>query len=120
LFKFFYGIAVAIINEIRQQLGEKIPNTIEKILFGRVITFTDLQDALCFKHAQNYVQQLPQESIIRDLKESVKRNKIQMQKLITDIGADKAWEYTASKLKDKTLKTELNLVFFHLIVVEFP
>jgi hypothetical protein len=38
-----------------------MPNTIEKILFGRVITFTDLQDALCFKHAQNYVQQLPQE-----------------------------------------------------------
>jgi hypothetical protein len=32
-----------------------------------------------------------------------------MQKLITDIGADKAWEYTARKLKDKTLKTELNL-----------
>ncbi|VVH63672.1 DNA helicase [uncultured Gammaproteobacteria bacterium] len=96
-------------KEIRQQLSEKIPNTIEKILFGRVITFTDLQDALCFKHAQNYVQQLPQESIIRDLKESVKRNKIQMQKLITDIGADKAWEYTARKLKDKTLKTELNL-----------
>jgi predicted naringenin-chalcone synthase len=31
-------------KEIRQQLSEKIPNTIEKILSGRVTTFTDLQD----------------------------------------------------------------------------
>jgi predicted naringenin-chalcone synthase len=36
-------------KEIRQQLSEKIPNTIEKILSGRVTTFTDLQDAFYFR-----------------------------------------------------------------------
>ncbi|WP_201341917.1 hypothetical protein [Abyssogena phaseoliformis symbiont] len=46
-------------KEIRQQLSEKIPSTIEKILSGSVTTFTDLQDAFYFKHAQNYVQRLP-------------------------------------------------------------
>ncbi|MBW5290691.1 MAG: DNA helicase [Candidatus Ruthia sp. Asou_11_S2] len=96
-------------KEIRQQLSEKIPNTIEKILSGSVTTFTDLQDTLYFKHAQNYVQRLPKESTISDLEKSIKHNKIQAQKIITDIGADKAWEYTASKLKNRTLKTELNL-----------
>jgi elongation factor P--beta-lysine ligase len=38
-------------KEIQQQLSEKIPNTIEKILSGDTITFTDLQDAFYFKFA---------------------------------------------------------------------
>ncbi len=96
-------------KEIWQQLSEKIPNTIERILSGDTITFTDLQDAFYFKHAQNEVQPLSQKGAISVLEESIKDNKAKAQKLITDIGADKAWKYTVDKLQDRSLKTELNL-----------
>jgi uncharacterized NAD(P)/FAD-binding protein YdhS len=76
-------------KEIWQQLSEKIPNTIERILSGDTITFTDLQDAFYFKHAQNEVQPLSQKGAISVLEESIKDNKAKAQKLITDIGADK-------------------------------
>jgi hypothetical protein len=62
-------------KEIQQQLSEKIPNTIEKILSGDTITFTDLQDAFYFKHAQNEVQPLSQKGAISVLAENIKDNK---------------------------------------------
>ncbi|WP_201341918.1 hypothetical protein [Abyssogena phaseoliformis symbiont] len=49
------------------------------------------------------------ESAISDLEKSIKYNKIQAQKSITDIGANKVWKYTVRKVKNRTLKTELNL-----------
>ncbi|CAB5507901.1 hypothetical protein AZO1586I_2176 [Bathymodiolus thermophilus thioautotrophic gill symbiont] len=96
-------------KEIQQQLSEKIPNTIEKILSGDTITFTDLQDAFYFKHAQNEVQPLSQKGAISVLAENIKDNKAKAQELITNIGANKAWKYTVDKLQDRSLKTELNL-----------
>ncbi|CAC9490929.1 hypothetical protein [uncultured Gammaproteobacteria bacterium] len=96
-------------KEIQQQLSEKIPNTIEKILSGDTITFTDLQDAFYFKHAQNEMQPLSQKGAISVLAENIKDNKAKAQELITNIGANKAWKYTVDKLQDRSLKTELNL-----------
>ena len=94
-------------KKIQQQLSEKIPNTINQMLNGKEINFTNLQDAFYFRHTKNYVQQLSKQSV-SDLEDNIKDNKAKAQKLITDIGVNKAWKYTVDKLQDRALKTELN------------
>ena len=92
---------------LQQQLSAKIPHTIKQILSGKPITFKELQPALYFKHAQNHVQKLPRKST-DDLEKNIKLDKNKAQNLITEIGANKAWQHTISKLQNRPLKIELN------------
>ena len=95
-------------RDVQQQLNAKIPNTITQILADKLITFQELQPALYFKHAQNYAKQSPKENT-KNLEQRIKHNKNLVQDLITDIGANKAWQHTTNKLQDRSLRTELNL-----------
>lgn len=92
-------------KDLQQQLSQKIPNTIEQILAGEVVIFEQLSNALYYKHAQNYVNQLPQENT-STLKWKIKQNQEREKQLITKIGANKAWQGVVNNT-DGHLKTEL-------------
>lgn len=92
-------------KNLQRQLSHKIPNTVKQILRGEVIDFEQLSNALYYKHAQNYVNQLPQENTAT-LKQKIKQNQVEEKQLITKIGANKAWQGVVSNI-DNSLQTEL-------------
>lgn len=94
-------------KELQQQLSQKIPNTIEQILTGELVILEQLSNAIRHKHAQHYVNKLPQENTTT-LKQKIKQNQEKEKQLITKIGANKAWQGVVNNTDDH-LKIELKL-----------